>query len=78
MNLEKCLRFVRSLGWAIALGTAACSSPPAAMQTPDAGAGPDAPVTPPDAASTVTFSYTPGWDGVQSVEVIGGFGQATD
>ncbi len=49
------------------------------MQTPDADTGPDAPVTPPDAAaSMVTFSYTPGWDGVQSVEVIGGFGLATD
>ena len=79
MNLEKCLRSIRSLGWAITLGAAACSSPQATMQTPDAGSGPDAPVTPPDAAaSTVTFRYTPGWDGVQSVEVIGGFGQSTD
>ncbi|HEX3481345.1 MAG TPA: carboxypeptidase regulatory-like domain-containing protein [Kofleriaceae bacterium] len=79
MNLNKCLCSVRSLGWAIALGAAACSSPQPAMQTPDAGAGPDASEIPPDAAaSTVTFSYTPGWDGVQSVEVIGGFGQATD
>jgi hypothetical protein len=77
MNLETCLRSVRSLGCALALCAAACSSQHA--QTPDAGTGPDAPVTPPDAAaSMVTFSYTPGWSGVQSVEVIGGFGQATD
>jgi hypothetical protein len=35
---------------------------------------------PPDTsnADRVTFSYTPAWDGVVSVDVIGGFGQATD
>lgn len=32
----------------------------------------------PDASDLVTFSYTPSWTGVQSVEVIGGFGQAGD
>src|SRR5262249_44885852 len=53
----------------------ACSSQH--NDTPDAA--PDAPAPPPDAAAaTVTFSCTPGWDGVQSVDVIGGFGQATD
>lgn len=75
MNLEKSLRLV-PLGCALALA-AACSSQHAAMMSPDADPGPDAP--PPDAPPPmVTFSYTPDWDGVQSVEVIGGFGQATD
>jgi hypothetical protein len=43
-------------------------------------ATPDAPVTPPDSTDTnaVTFSYTPSWDGVTAVDVIGGFGQAGD
>ena len=60
-----------------ALGlAAACSSTHAT--SPDA-AEPDAPTMPPDAApATVTFNYAPSWDGVTAVDVIGGFGQATD
>ena len=65
-----------ALGGMLGLAATACSSQH--TETPDAAA-PDAPSMPPDAAAaTVTFSYTPGWDGVQSVDVIGGFGQATD
>jgi hypothetical protein len=74
MHLPTRLRLVRSLACTLGL-VAACSSQK--PLSPDAG--PDAPTTPPDAAAaTVTFSYTPSWAGVQSVDVIGGFGQATD
>ena len=45
----------------------------AAPPTPDAPNIPDAPTL-----DTVVFSYTPSWSGVQTVEVWGGFGTATD
>jgi carboxypeptidase family protein len=52
----------------------ACSSN--ASNAVDAMPGPpDAPI---DASDLVTFSYTPSWSGVQAVEVIGAFGQASD
>ncbi len=57
------------------LALAACSSGPSQLQ-PDA-ADADAPVDTP-AAELVTFSYAPSWDGVVSVEVLGGFGQSGD
>jgi hypothetical protein len=40
------------------------------------GAAPSQDAAP--ATSTVTFSYTPAWSGVVDVEVVGGFGQASD
>src|SRR5262249_43702596 len=56
-----------------------CGSSPSA--TVDSGAidvaAPDAPIDGPS-TQTVTFTYTPAWDGVQSVDVIGAFGQAND
>ena len=66
-----------ALGCALGLLAAACSSTHAT--SPDAAVEPDAPAIPPDAAATtVTFSYTPSWNGATSVDVLGGFGQATD
>jgi hypothetical protein len=63
---------------------AACGSDHSASRT-DAGGGgggggqTDAPAdSPDDGLQTVTFSYTPGWEGVVSVDVIGGFGQSND
>jgi len=50
----------------------ACSS--SSNNNPDASI--DAPDV--DAATEVTFKYAPGWSGVQSVAVVGGFGQSTD
>ncbi|HTR56214.1 MAG TPA: hypothetical protein VMJ10_36320 [Kofleriaceae bacterium] len=60
---------------------AACGSDHAASSQPDAAApeGPDAAI---DAAAsgdqTVTFTYTPSWSGVTSVDVLGGFGMSSD
>jgi hypothetical protein len=57
---------------------AACSSS-SHDTTPDAGAPPpDASAPSPDASTQYTFSYTPSWSGVTSVEVIGDFGQTGD
>ncbi len=66
-----------------------CSSEDATIgSTSDAGAGEAAPA--PDATTSdsssdgntgpqsVTFAYKPQWDGAKKVEVVGGFGQATD
>jgi hypothetical protein len=44
----------------------------AGSASPDGSIGPDAELTDP-----VTFMYTPGWGGVNSVEVIGGFGMGS-
>ena len=56
----------------------ACSSQHATV-TPDGAPDIDAPdVDAPVQDATVTFSYTPAWSGVQSVEVLGAFGQASD
>ena len=55
---------------------AACSSSHPSAQpdaTADVDAAPDA-----TASELVTFSYTPSWDGVVSVEVLGAFGQSSD
>ncbi|HUJ60428.1 MAG TPA: carboxypeptidase regulatory-like domain-containing protein [Kofleriaceae bacterium] len=66
------------LGFVLTSLAAACGS--------DHSAAPDAPPpdidapAQPDASSLqqVTFSYTPSWSGVTTVEVWGGFGQSTD
>ncbi|MEO7730754.1 MAG: carboxypeptidase regulatory-like domain-containing protein [Kofleriaceae bacterium] len=55
-------------------GSSASSPPDAA---PDAAPTPDAAI-PIDASELTTFSYTPSWAGVTSVEVIGAFHQSTD
>jgi len=59
---------------------AACSSNSATPPTPDAPP-PDidaADVDAPPQDQTVTFSYTPAWSGVTSVEVLGAFGKTDD
>jgi hypothetical protein len=58
---------------------AACSSSSTSPAQPDAAPDIDAPAQS-DAPENpvVTFSYTPAWDGVTSVEVLGAFGQSTD
>jgi hypothetical protein len=53
------------------------SAPPDAAPAPDAAPTPDAAI-PVDASELTTFSYTPSWAGVTSVEVIGAFNQSTD
>jgi hypothetical protein len=50
-----------------------CGTPPAASVDSRNDAPPDT-----SSSQSVTFSYTPAWDGVVSVDVIGGFGQASD
>jgi hypothetical protein len=55
---------------------AACSSTHGAAPDASPDSAPDAP---PDAApQAVTFSYTPGWSGVVSIDVVGQFGLSTD
>lgn len=60
---------------AFALVVPACSSSSPAT---DVDAAPDPVDAAPGASDTMTFSYTPSWQGVRSVEVLGGFGQAGD
>jgi len=55
---------------------AACSGSHGAPPDAATDSSPDA--TPDAAPQAVTFSYTPGWSGVVSVDVIGQFGQSTD
>ena len=55
-------------------GSSASSPPDAA---PDTAPTPDAAI-PIDASELTTFSYTPSWAGVTSVEVIGAFNQSAD
>ena len=64
---------------ALVLVAGACSSS-SHNTAPDAGnaPAPDASAPAPDASTQYTFSYTPSWKGVTSVEVIGAFGQTGD
>jgi hypothetical protein len=63
-------------------GSSPATTPPteAAAPEPPAEASPGTEAGPPDAGppQAVTFSYTPSWKGVKTVEVYGAFGQGTD
>jgi hypothetical protein len=63
-----------SVSLSVALALCACGS----SDKPDPGEPmPDAALAP-DASTMFTFHYKPSWNGVQSVDVLGAFGQATD
>jgi hypothetical protein len=67
----------RYLSLLCALSACGAKSTPASPDSGEVDASVDA--RPIDAGDTVTtFSYTPGWSGVQSVVVLGGFGLDTD
>ncbi len=67
---------VRYLSLLCALSACGAKSTPA---SPDSGVDASVDAAPVDAGDTVTtFSYTPGWSGVQSVVVLGAFGLDTD
>ena len=62
-----------SLSVAFACHGSSNTTSPDASASIDGAAGPDA-----SNVGPVTFSYSPDWDGVVSVAVVGGFGQSTD